>query len=95
VGPTIREDFADVVDCLLYFVDLPGLLPFYHYGGPDDMGGSTTYMRRVSLGSGEARIRGLEMIALRSSRAFCVPCVQWKESGLFNNLKWGSPRSPM
>jgi hypothetical protein len=42
------------------------------------------------LGSGEARVRGLEMSTMRSSSAFWVSSVQWKESDFFNNLYRGA-----
>jgi hypothetical protein len=35
----IGEDFTDVVDRPLYLVDVLGLLPLYHQGGADDLGG--------------------------------------------------------
>jgi hypothetical protein len=47
---------------------------------------ATTYRRRVSLGSGEARTKDLEMSVLRSSSAFCVPSILRKESDIFSNL---------
>jgi hypothetical protein len=53
-----------------------------------------TYRRRVSLGSGEARTRGLEMSILRSSSAFYVSSVQQKESNSFNNFYGGEPAFP-
>jgi hypothetical protein len=34
---TVGEDIADVVNRSLYFVDVPGLLPFHHQGGADDL----------------------------------------------------------
>jgi hypothetical protein len=52
------------------------------------------YRRRVSPGSREARIGGLEMRTLRLSNAFCVSSVQRKESDFFSNLCKGSPHSP-
>jgi hypothetical protein len=37
-GLTIREDFADVVNQLMYHVDVPGL-PLLHYqGSTNDLG---------------------------------------------------------
>jgi hypothetical protein len=54
----------------------------------------TTYRRRVSPGSNEARTGGMEMSVLRSSSALCVSFVQRKEADFFNNLYRGNPRSP-
>jgi hypothetical protein len=47
---------------------------------------AATYKRRVSPGSGEARIGGLEMSVLKSSSAFYISSIQRKESDFFNNL---------
>jgi hypothetical protein len=55
---------------------------------------ATTYRRRVSLGSGEARTGGLEMSILKSSSALYVSSVQRKESDFFNNLYMGARVSP-
>jgi hypothetical protein len=71
-----------------------GFLLLHYQGSAMTWVVATTYRRRVSPGSSEVRTRGLEMSALRSSSAFYVLFVQWKESDFFNNLYWGSPRSP-
>jgi hypothetical protein len=39
VGLTVGEDLADVVDWLLYLVDVAGFLTFHHQGRVDDLGG--------------------------------------------------------
>jgi hypothetical protein len=45
-------DFADVVDWPLYFVDVSGVLSFYHQGGANDLGGSRDIQKE-----GLARLR--------------------------------------
>jgi hypothetical protein len=52
----------------------------------------TTYRRRVSLSSGEARTGGLVMSVLSLSSALCASSVQGKELDFFSNLYKGSPR---
>jgi hypothetical protein len=94
VGFIVEDDFANVVDWSLHFVDISGFLPLYHQGNADDLSGAAMYRRRVSLGSGEARIGGLEIRSLTSSSTFCAPFVQQKQSDFFNILYKGSPRSP-
>jgi hypothetical protein len=36
---TVGEDFADVVNRLLYLVDVLRLLPLHHQGSADDLSG--------------------------------------------------------
>jgi hypothetical protein len=38
VGLVVREDFAKVVNLLLYLVDVPGLLPLYYQGSANNLG---------------------------------------------------------
>jgi hypothetical protein len=39
VGLRVREDFAEVVDRSLYFVDVPGPLPLHYQDSAHDLGG--------------------------------------------------------
>jgi hypothetical protein len=82
-GLIVGEDLADVVDWPLYHVDVPGLLPLHYQGSADDLGVAAIYRRSVSPGFDEARIRGMEMSALRLSSDFYVLSVQWMESDFF------------
>jgi hypothetical protein len=79
VGLTVREDLADVIDQPLHLVDVPRFLSLHDQGSTDDLGGCRVVQERASPGSSEARTRGFEMSALRSSCAFCVSFVQQKE----------------
>jgi hypothetical protein len=36
---TVGEDLADVVNWLMYLIDVPELLPLYYQGSADDLGG--------------------------------------------------------
>jgi hypothetical protein len=55
VGFAVGEDFADVVDWSLYFVDMLGFLPLHYQGGATWVI-AAMYRRRISPGSGEASI---------------------------------------
>jgi hypothetical protein len=94
VGLAIREDLGDVVDQPLYLVDVPGFLLLHYQDSANDMGGCHDIQEEGLMGSSEARTGGLEMSTLRSSSAFYVSSIQWKESDFFSNLYRGSPRSP-
>jgi hypothetical protein len=94
VGLAVGEDLADVIDRPLYLVDVPTFLRSTTRAVLTTWVVDVTYRTRVSSGSSEARIGGLEMSALRSSSAFCISFIERKESDIFNSLYRGSQCSP-